>query len=202
MNKLNAVQLDIITEIINIGIGRSAAVLNTMLKSHIQLRPPEVKQFEAGSFNVMSRMTVANRGLAAVEIDFKGSMAGSAKLVFPADRVTGLVTAFTGKDHTIGFDEISTSSMDEIGNVVLNAVMGSIGNMLKIPLEYDVPEYISDFNLNQSDSNTGKAIIFQAKSELIVEESKTRMDIDIIMAIKSLKNLIRGIYKFRRQLKR
>jgi chemotaxis protein CheC len=42
---LTADQIDALKELINIGIGRAAGVLNTMLHSHIRLRVPVVEIF-------------------------------------------------------------------------------------------------------------------------------------------------------------
>ena len=44
---LNGEDADAVKELLNIGIGRSAAMLNTITKSHIALSIPEVRVYNA-----------------------------------------------------------------------------------------------------------------------------------------------------------
>ena len=43
MEKLTEFQFDALTEVINIGVGRAASILNEMIETHISLQIPEIK---------------------------------------------------------------------------------------------------------------------------------------------------------------
>ena len=43
--KVTSYQVDALTELINIGVGRAAGMLNQILEAHIQLQVPSVKIF-------------------------------------------------------------------------------------------------------------------------------------------------------------
>jgi chemotaxis protein CheC len=137
-----ALQLDALLELINIGVGRSADVLNTMLNSHIDLQVPFVKILLADDFRKEIE-ALGSDSLAAVHLAFKGTFSGTAQLIFPAATASKLVTTVTGEEvKSESLDEIRSGTLCEIGNVVLNGLMGSISNVLKMHLNYNVPTYM------------------------------------------------------------
>ncbi len=134
-------QLEGLKELINIGVGQGASVLNTMLSSHIRLQIPTLKLLTTREFMA----ELAEYGweeIAAVNLGFKGNFSGSTQLIFPSDSASKLITTLTGEVEIDDIDSIRAGTFTEIGNVVLNGVMGSISNILKFHLKYNVPNYM------------------------------------------------------------
>ena len=76
---MNDLQLDTIKEIINIGVGQAANMLNMLLKKHIVLKVPLVKLV---NYNELTEEIIlyGEDKLSAVDLSFKGIVSGSAKL--------------------------------------------------------------------------------------------------------------------------
>ncbi|NVN99790.1 MAG: chemotaxis protein CheC [Geobacteraceae bacterium] len=138
---LTELQLDAFKELVNIGVGRAAASLNDMLDSHIMLEVPEVRMLD---FDDMTGVTDnLAQDLSCVQLGFYGSFTGMAALVFPPPSAVQLVSALTGEDATApGLDGLIAGTLNEVGNIVINCVIGTIGNILERPLDFSLPNYL------------------------------------------------------------
>ncbi len=133
--------LEALKELINIGVGKGAEVLNSMLSSHISLSVPFVRIVSSTEF-LDEVQGLSDGALASVDLGFKGEFNGTTQLVFSAEAASKLVTALTGDaDFTEDLDTIRSGTLCEVGNVVLNGVMGSLGNILGTHLVYTVPNF-------------------------------------------------------------
>lgn len=94
--KLTVDHIDALKELINIGVGRAAGVLNQMVHSHILLRVPAVEVLTLREL----RRNMAGLGaepVAAVRLSFDGDFSGEAELVFPPDSASRLVSLLTNE---------------------------------------------------------------------------------------------------------
>ncbi len=140
--KPSAGQLDALSELMNIGVGRAAGMLNQMLGSPIELYVPLVKILLASELN-RELGQPAHEMLSFVRLPFRGPIQGTAALLFPSDSAAKLVAALTGEEPgTPDLDSVRAGTLSEVGNIVINGVMGSIGNILHLPLTYDLPTYL------------------------------------------------------------
>ena len=140
MNPTDA-QLDALGEIINVGIGRAAAILNDMLSARVYLEVPEVRLWPLTELMEQIRATGDDQ-LAVVSLDFRGPFTGTAHLVFPTESAIKLATILAG-DEPEGqeMDSLVIGTITEVGNILINGVMGSIGNMLDLRFLYSIPSY-------------------------------------------------------------
>ena len=135
--KLAPLQLDILKELINIGVGKAAGVMNVMLHTPLELSVPHVEVIDPQNLD-----TLGASPCATVCQGFKGRFGGTAALVFPPESAATLVMALTGEESQgLDLDELRTGTLTEIGNIVLNGVMGAIANTLKEHIEYNVPSF-------------------------------------------------------------
>ena len=135
------IEIDTIKEILNLGVGNSAGILNTMLGSHIELSVPVVDIVETISKN---NLTVKDHNLSVIDLPFSGELNGISKLVFPAESALKLVQLLTESQidkNDSDFNAMRTEALSEIGNIVLNSVMGMFSNTLHINLRYSIPFY-------------------------------------------------------------
>lgn len=134
--------IDAIRELITIGLGRSAAMLNDLTRSHITLEVPSVR---IASFkNLSVEFDQAHQDeYATVNLSFKGAFSGTTALMIPEESAAWLVMALTGEvSDSPDLDLVRAETLTEVGNIIINGVMGSIGNVLEEPLSYSLPEYI------------------------------------------------------------
>ena len=134
-------QIDAIKEIINIGVGRGAKVLNSMLGAHVQLQVPTLKILSSDEF-AEEMQAFSEEPLSCVCLPFQGSTKGVAELVFPRTTASRLVDALVQEESDYAdMDSIRAATLTEVGNIVLNAVMGTVSNILKFRLQYSIPQY-------------------------------------------------------------
>ncbi|HNQ30256.1 MAG: flagellar motor switch protein [Methanoregulaceae archaeon PtaB.Bin009] len=134
--------VDAIRELINIGVGRAAGLLNEMTGTHIRLMVPEVRILRYADLVSENRILEQDR-LSAVTLKFEGSFSGISMLVFPPDSAAILITALTGEEiRAPDLDALRIETLNEVGNIVNNAVMGSITNVLNERLTYSMPTYL------------------------------------------------------------
>ncbi|MFA5515901.1 MAG: chemotaxis protein CheX [Desulfuromonadales bacterium] len=138
----NEFQLDALKEIVNTGIGKAAASLNAMLESPIDLEVPAITIFQLNDLD-SDLQGDAEADIACVQLNFRGSIAGKAALVFPPQSAVNLVAALTGEEPDVNnLNAVMAGTLNEVGNIVINAVIGTIGNILTQPFDFSVPNYI------------------------------------------------------------
>ncbi len=138
---LTEIQLDSLTEIINIGMGQAADSLSKMLNEEIDLSVPEIlflKQSQAAEYLDKN----ARRNFSGVAQQFDGLINGDAFLLFPEEKSLDLVRLLL-KDSTPLEDitEMEQEALCEIGNIILNAGLSSLSNFLKTELGGTIPIY-------------------------------------------------------------
>lgn len=193
--KLTPKQIDALTELFNIGIGRGASVLNTMLSSNIRLQVPSVKVLS--SIELKSEMEkIGGSRIAAVDLRFEGKFSGTAQLIFPADTAGALVTTLVGEEPTdLDIDSIRAGTLCEVGNVVLNGVMGTIANLLELQFSFSLPGYVEETadNLFGTDIINSSNVIVFARTRFVIEELDIEGDILLFLEVKALHELLEAI---------
>jgi chemotaxis protein CheC len=145
MSFITEEQLDALQEFINIGVGRAAGMLNEMVESPILLNVPVLKVFDAESLKREVVRRFNSHCLSVVRLNFSGGFSGSAELIFPTESASTLVSLLTGENRdSPDLDEVKIGTLTEVGNIVINGVLGSISNLLKQQMNYMLPTYFED----------------------------------------------------------
>jgi chemotaxis protein CheC len=190
-------QNDVLKEMINIGIGKGAEILNAILATHIKLEVPFVRVLSQAEFESDIKKNKVDT-LAAVNLSFKGDINGNVELVFPKESAANLVAALTGEDpKKITLDSIRTGTLSEIGNVVINAVIGSISNLLEFNLTYSAPSYLEgNYEKLSMVIRTGSnSVILQARARFIIDMLAVVGDIVLFLELDSLDKIFSIIEK-------
>lgn len=133
---------DALKEIINIGVGRAAGMLNDLLNNHITLEVPHVDVISFGDID-NSLGVVRTTPVSAVRLSFRGPINGVSSLVFPPDSASKLVDVLIGEESfSDDLDALKIGTLSEVGNIILNAVMAAFGNLLETRLTYSIPAYV------------------------------------------------------------
>ena len=134
-------QLDVLKELVNVGVGKAAAALNEMLEAHIELEVPSITLFQFENLEAGPE-AFGDAEVSCVQLNFRGSFNGSAALVFPPLSAVKLVAALTGEDpEAPSLNAVMAGTLNEVGNILINAVIGTIGNMLAKPFDFSLPDY-------------------------------------------------------------
>lgn len=194
--QLTADQLDALKELINVGVGKSAGMLNEMIEFRIRLQVPIIKLLTLSELQAELQNRLGKDQLASVQLDFSGSFAGTAQLVFPTESAATLVAVLTGEEQgSPDLDALKIGTLTEVGNIVINGVMGSISNMLTQPLHYEVPAYIEE-DINRLVSNKKphqNTDILLAQARFNVEELQVQGDIILFFEVGSFEALLAAI---------
>ncbi|MBN2419377.1 MAG: chemotaxis protein CheC [Deltaproteobacteria bacterium] len=141
MKALAPADIDVLTEVINIGVGRAAGSLSDIIGSHVILKVPHVELLPFSKLpEVVTRL--GHERISSVIQKFQGAFIGSAALVFPPESAARLVSALTGDDiASPKLDSVRSGTLMEIGNIVINGILGTVGNILKCNLNFSLPEF-------------------------------------------------------------
>lgn len=192
--KISEEQRDALQEFLNIGVGRAAASLNQIVSSHVTLRVPEISIIQ--SSDLRGRLPGFSEYVKAmIELEFRGPFTGTAALLFPLDSAVKLVDTLTGTQSADGLDEIGRGTITEVGNIVVNGVLGTMGNLIEEHLIFSVPRYLEG-TIETAVSNrigTSDKQVLLAKSTFEIEEQETKGDIILIFEGDSFQALIKSI---------
>ncbi|MFC0202827.1 chemotaxis protein CheX [Novosphingobium soli] len=139
---LAELERDALTEIVNIGVSRAASSLRKMIGDQVLLSVPSIEVVsQQRAARLISEREVTD--LVAVRQDFTGPFSGRALLIFPETNSLELVRAVTGDELTPQeVVELEGEALCETGNVILNACLATMANMLKRSLTMTIPEVL------------------------------------------------------------
>lgn len=191
-------QINGLQEIINIGVGEAASVLNEMLNSHITLQIPSLKTLCSNLAEKELETILGKGNFSAVELEFYGSLSGNAELVFPTDSAAELVSIITDEEPEMidsDLDFMKIGALTEIGNIVISGVMGAISNLLSQNLEYLLPTYLEG-NINSLMQNKklekNSDLVF-AQTRFFIREKNIQGDIILIFHVGSLNIILEAL---------
>jgi len=164
VSALSEIEQDVIAEIANMGVSRAANGLRQMVGHEVLLSVPAV--------NVVTREAAARlveRGgsskLVAVQQSFEGPFSGRALLIFPAAQSLELVRSIVGDEHSLeDIIDLEHEALAETGNVILNACLATIANVLRQTMRMSLPTVVRGdgdklFGV-QSDPAEGNLVLF------------------------------------------
>ena len=139
---LSELELDALTELVNLGVSNAANNLREMVSEEVLLSVPNV-QIVTREEAVANLGKVDHKRLVGVHQDFEGDIKGRALLIFPEAKSIDLVRAVVGGDLTIeDIFELEQEALAETGNVLLNGCLGTMANHLGRSLRISLPEVL------------------------------------------------------------
>lgn len=139
---LTELEHDALTELINIGVSRAAASLRNMVTREVVLSVPAIAIVN----RVQAAAIIGEREgarLIAVHQAFDGDLCGRALLIFPEANSLELVRVVTGGELPLeDVVELEQEALAETGNIILNACLATVANMLQRSLRMSLPEIL------------------------------------------------------------
>ncbi len=184
-------QIDALQEIVNVGVGHASGALHKILKLNIELEVPQIGFYSFNEFEEKMNEYGFDE-LSCVYLMFYGKFNGLASLVFPADSAVKLVSGITGEsfeDSTI--DGLMAETLNEIGNIVINNVIGMMCNVLKIELDFSHPLYVEGnlADILKTFISLGE-IVMVMKTVFQMDEGQIEGHVFVILSIDTVDTLL------------
>lgn len=138
--ELNSAQRDALVELLNIGFGRAAAALSQLTGQRVLLEVPQISVQPVELLDQALRPLLADE-VASVHQIFSGNVAGDALLVLDYKAAGMLKELLTDESPLpLPLDASAREVLTEVGNILLNACLGTFGNILKVQVSFSVPQ--------------------------------------------------------------
>ena len=194
-SELSATEQDALAEIANMGVSRAAVSLRQMVGEQVLLSVPAVR--------IVSRATAAALvdgdnapKLVAVQQSFEGPFSGLAMLIFPQAQSLELVRSIVGEDHSLeDVIDLEQEALAETGNVILNACLATIANLLRRTMRMSLPSVVRGdgktlFDVKQATAEVDLVLFlyidFTIKNRDIRGFIALLMDLPSIIALKKI----------------
>lgn len=137
--ELTQVQQDALIELLNIGFGRAAASLSELTGHRVLLEVPQVSVHPIEELNQTLRLVLEDQ-VASVHQIFSGPVAGDALLILNHSAAGMLKELLTNEPPLpLSYDASAREVLTEVGNILLNACLGTFGNILQVQVSFSVP---------------------------------------------------------------
>ncbi len=137
-------QIDALKEVSNIGAGHATTALSQMIDKTLQLQVPSVDILALD--NVPDVVGGAEARVVGLYLKVFGDTRGNILLLFPEESAMKLVELLVGKeiDGDFELNDVETSALKEVGNILTSSYLSSIGKLLDMSLVPSVPGIAHD----------------------------------------------------------
>jgi len=197
MKTLTAVQEDALVELLNIGFGRAAAALSQLTGHRVLLEVPHIS-LQAIDEVGGALERVVHGHVASVHQIFSGPVNGDALLILDEDGASMLKELLTNEPALpLSIDASAREVIAEVGNILLNACLGTFGNLLKVRVSFSVPHLTIESvgailqSLTVSQEGLRYALVVHAGFRL--RDAQVNGYLVIVLSVASLDRLIRAV---------
>jgi chemotaxis protein CheC len=195
--QLTGLQQDALIELLNIGFGRAASSLSQLTGHRVLLEVPEVSIHPVGGV-VSALGTFVRTDVATVHQIFSGPVSGDALLILDHAGAAMLKELLTNEPALpLAIDTSAREVITEVGNILLNACLGTFGNLLNVQVSFSVPQLslaslgaiLESLRINQK--GLQYALVVRAGFQL--RDAEVRGYLVIVLSVASLERLIRSV---------
>jgi len=164
MQALTELQKDMLTETFNLGMGRAAAALSEMVQEEVLLSVPEIVLMnKTDAARELNKQCSGN--VSGVSQDFSGPFHGEALLLFPIEKSLELVRLLLQDTVPLeSLTEFEEEALNEIGNIILNAGLSSLADLLSQEIKSELPAFRQGsceemLHINNGESNKDELVL-------------------------------------------
>jgi chemotaxis protein CheC len=172
---LSELHTDALCEIFNIGAGRAASSLSEIIGEEVQLSVPHVQLFPSSEIHAQTLPLDEARALEIVR-DMMGTHVSVAELA-----------------------EFEQDAMCELGNIILNACLSAMGDLLGLSLQSTLPQYSVDAPeaiLQKLIGEIDQPVMMALHIDLKIEKRQTQGCLVFLLSTSSLKEFLAHIDNF------
>lgn len=142
--ELNDTQLDVLTEVGNIGSGNAATALSAMIRKDVLIQMPSVKimEFQKAIDSCGSPESLR----AGILVRLKGDVEGIIMFLLEEEFAKIVINTFFGekKVDLLSLDENDISLLSEIGNIMASSYVSAIAKLANISINVETPSLTVD----------------------------------------------------------
>lgn len=194
MIDVSELQIDGLSEIFNIGVGRAAAGLSQILGDEVALSVPQLLFVDSSQLGV-TMIGGPSRWLSMISQDYSGPFNARAVLVFPEENALVIVAQMMGTGVTPQeLSEFAQEALCELGNIILNACMSALADILEMAFEGGLPEHA----VGRSDkldlgNGTEARVVLVLRVTMRIRSSQIEGDLLFMLSTQSLHELLRRL---------
>ncbi|MBF0125960.1 MAG: chemotaxis protein CheX [Magnetococcales bacterium] len=139
---LSEIEQDALLEVLNLGMGRAADALSRMVDEEVLLSVPRLFFI---SLPEACRMIGDDPAatMSAVRQLFSGPFIGSSLLIYPRAKSLELIRCLLREEVSLEeCQALEQESLTEVGNIILNACLGCLANLMELEIHCELPEYL------------------------------------------------------------
>ena len=137
---LNELQTDTITELANMAINRAAGKLSELTDRPVELSIPQIRYFSSDMLEHFL-LNEAGPNAPCINQHFEGAYTGDAILTYPGNSAAQLAALLLEEEKDIdALSEMEYSALIEVGNILINAFMGMISEVVETPFDFSIPQ--------------------------------------------------------------
>jgi len=199
MKALTDLHIDALSEVFNIGAGRAAASLSDIVGEEVKLSVPQVEICSTTEISAKTTMMGTDR-FGAVHQTFSGSFEADAILLFTEEHALEIVRDMMGSQISLeDLPEFEQEAMCELGNIILNACLSAMADVLNIPLNCSLPDYTvasTEEIFRRVCEDPGQPFVMLLHIDLAIEKRHSEGHLIFLMSSTSLEDLIAQIERY------
>jgi chemotaxis protein CheC len=200
MTVLSEIETDALTEIFNVGAGRAALSLSEIVGDEVRLSVPSVEVLRTREID--ARVLALNDArFATVSQVFDGPFDAEAVLLFTEENALEIVRDMMGSQMNLEeLAEFEQEAMCELGNIILNACLSAMADMLGITLNSSLPNYAvsspPEISARLATGRSDDAYMLVLHIDLVIEKHHTAGHLIFLLSSTSLNKLVTHIQRY------
>jgi len=201
--ELTQTQQDALIELLNIGFGRAAASLSELTGHRVLLEVPQVSVHPIDDLNRTLRVYLDDQGASVHQI-FSGPVGGDALLILNHAAAGMLKELLTNEPPLpLPIDASAREVLTEVGNILLNACLGTFGNILHVQVSFSVPhlnlDTLHDVMKSLIVNREGLRYALVVHAGFKLRDAEVKGYLVIVLSVASLDRLIRAVEDWERR---
>lgn len=192
METLSELHFDALGEIINIATGRAAQGLGEIIGERIQSSVPTVQLIQLADVNPET-LRLKDETFGFVTQNSTGAMNAEVMLLFAETDVLSIVRKMMGAEIDLDtVREFEKDAMCELGNIMINACLSSIADMLHLAMESSLPRYAVKTReeiVNYVKNDVAQDFVLASHIDLTIEGKPTEGKLFILINSSALGNV-------------
>lgn len=200
MTILSEIERDALTEIFNVGAGRAALSLSEIVGDEVRLSVPSVEVLRTQDVDERV-LALGNARFATVSQEFDGPFDAEAVLLFTEEHALEIVRDMMGSQMSLEeLAEFEQEAMCELGNIILNACLSAMADMLGITLNSSLPNYVvsspEEVSVRLASSGDADTYVLVLHIDLVIEKHHTEGHLIFLLSSTSLSKLVTHIQRY------
>ncbi len=144
LDDVNAMYMDVLKEIGNIGAGNATTAMAKMINTRINMEVPKVELMEASQLG--GAICPEDETIVGIFLEVTNDISGSMMFLMKLDAAHYLIEKLMGmkREPQPAFNEMELSAMKEIGNIIAGSYLSALSNMTNLRIMPSVPHIAVD----------------------------------------------------------